>query len=295
MNISVPNSLHSLPICLMVMLTVISATIADAQQRNAPTGDLKELRAMYAQAVADAATVPRPKAGDSEFGKKLSAWSKANSERTHVVHELVPALFEAWKTLPDDSKDCAVLEKEIRTVHKNFLKPSESEKNHKASQFFAGIIWKFVEVPGLSKERATFLAALTIPHAGVRRNDNLASQGRPTEPYGWDIQMTHTMVLLRAGKIDDARKENTALLTKLNVNLSRGRLPNLNVNFRGGKRSQASLKRECLLQRSLIEATASVADAAKSFLKEANEIEETESVRADQKSLLQEIKSAIQK
>ena len=279
---------------LTALVILIHGAVVNAQRaEDKPAPGLQELRISYTDSVARAAEVVPPKIGTPNFREKLSAWSKAERERTNAFHRFAEALLKTWSTLPDESAELPALEQEITTLHPEAIKPLLTEKSHRESQFFAGVIWKLVHAPGLSSKRASFLASLTVPHAGIRINDKLADLNRPTEPYGWDIQGTHTLALLRAGNIGEARKENERLLKKLNINLREGRLPNVTVNFRGGIRNQMSLKRECLLHRSLIEATAGETKAASDFLEEAKEIDETDDITAAQESMLKEIASVL--
>ncbi len=279
---------------LTALVILIQGAGADAQRaEDKPTAGLQKLRESYTDSAARAAGIDRPKTGTPDFREKLSAWSKAQQERTDAIHKLAEALLTTWATLPDESTDLPALETEIATLHQEALKPLLSEKSHNESQFFAGVIWKLVQAPGLSSQRASFLTTLTVPHAGIRRNDELADLNRPTEPYGWDIQGTHSLALLRAGRIAHARKENEWLLKKVNKILRESRLPNLTVNFRGGERTPTSLKREFLLHRSLIEATAGEMKAARAFLEEAKEIDKTDDITAAQESVLEEIASVL--
>ena len=103
---------------------------------------------------------------------------------------------------------------------------------------------------------AQTLTDLTKPDAAIRVSDRLAEAGRPTEPVGWDVQATHALALARAGKTEEALKENQSLMKKIDVNMRKGRLPNLQLEFLGRTRSQKSLLKQTLLQKSLILAIA---------------------------------------
>jgi len=279
----------------IALLIPIHGSAAQAQQgENGSSPSLDELRKAYKEAVARAANIPRPKFGTPGFKDKLSAWAKVQRQRTTAVHRFAGALLKTWKALPDDSRDLPTIEKEIKAIYQEETKPPLTEKSHKETQFFAGIIWKFVVPPVLSQKRALFLTSLTAPHRGIRANDRRANLNLPTEPWGWDIQDTYSIALLRAGRLKEARKENELLLKKLTVNLKRGRLPNVKVNFRGGKRTQMSLKREFLLHRSLIEVTAGEVRTAKAFLEAASTIDETKDVAAAQESIIKEIRLLIE-
>lgn len=108
----------------------------------------------------------------------------------------------------------------------------------------------------MPKAMAQVIINLTQPGAAVRVADRLADQGRPTEPLGWDIQATHALALARAGLIDQAIQENEALMKKIQVNLLRGRLPDLELEFLTANRTEKSLLKQTLLQQALILALA---------------------------------------
>ena len=64
------------------------------------------------------------------------------------------------------------------------------------------------------------------------------------------------------------------LVKKLTLNLERGHIPNVKVNYRDGERTQQSLRREYLLHRALIEAVGGDKDKARELLTELIGIEE---------------------
>jgi uncharacterized protein (TIGR03067 family) len=81
-------------------------------------------------------------------------------------------------------------------------------------------------------------------------------KGIPSEALGWDVQAAHAIALARAGKTEEALKENQALLKKIDFTVRHGALPDLRLGFLGKKRSKTSLLKQTLLQKAIILAIA---------------------------------------
>ena len=88
-------------------------------------------------------------------------------------------------------------------------------------------MWPLLSNDKLTPQRAAFLVEMTRPHLGVRINDTIAQLGIPPEPLDLNIQDAYSLALLRAGRVDDARRENGLLLKKVTLNLRRSRVPNM--------------------------------------------------------------------
>ena len=277
------------------ILSCVLCLLAVSQARAAEQADtLEQLRRSYQQARETAAKIEKPTLGSVGFRDDLKVWADAARQRLEAAQSLVPALLMRWTTVADGSEELAAIQQEIKDVYRDMSGKPMTQASNNAKSFFADAVWPLLSNGELSQERAAILVELTKPHAGIRMNDKIAQLERPTEPLGWNIQDTYSLALLRAARVDDARRENKLLLDKLSINLERGRLPDLKVNYRDGKRSQASLRREYLIHRSLIEALAQQEGRAKEFLMEANAIEEENAaITREQEKMIREIESQI--
>lgn len=169
----------------------------------------------------------------------------------------IAELLDAWKKVPDESEKSKEFAKKVSTVQKElFEKLTPSTESHRqASERLASVCWPHL-LDTKPKSMTQALVDLTKPDASVRVSDRLAEEGRPTEPVGWAVQAVHALALAQAGKTAEALKENEALMKKIEVNVRKGRLPDLQLEYFGKMRSQKSLLKQTLLQKALILAMA---------------------------------------
>ncbi len=181
---------------------------------------------------------------------------EAQAEGSTPIQQIAQLLAE-WKESSPDAKQAQAYAKKIRVLTDELYEPLQphTENYRRASQQLAVICWPYV-LDAVPKTMAQVISTLTKPDAAVRASDRLADQGRPTEPLGWDIQATHALALARTGLIEQAIQENEALMKKLQINLMRGRLPDLEMEFLGANRTQKSLLKQTHLQQALILALA---------------------------------------
>ena len=130
-----------------------------------------------------------------------------------------------------------------------------NESSYTAAGKLAAMSWPLL-LAGYPTDFNEAMVELTVPYPAIRVGDKMAEAGRPTEPLGWEVQAAHAIALARAGKTEEALKENQALMNKIDVNVRKGRLPNLQLEFLGATRSEKSLLKQVLLQKSLILAIA---------------------------------------
>lgn len=274
--------------CMLCLVAISPVTRAEEQART-----LEQLRHGYEQARDAAAKIEQPKRGSDGFRDNLKVWSEARRKRREAAHALVPVLLEHWTTLQDDSNETAATGKEIKAVYVDIAGKPLTQANSNARSFFADAVWPLLANNKLSQGQAELLVELTEPHLGVRMNDKIAQLGKPTEPLDWDLQDAHSLALLRAGRFDDARRESELLLKKITINRERGLVPNVKVEYRGGERTQQSLRREYLLHLALIEAVGGDKDKAKELLTEVAGIQEAEEITKQQEPCVREIESRI--
>ena len=168
----------------------------------------------------------------------------------------IAELLDAWKRLPEQSEESEAAAK-ISTLHNELSKRQtpNTENSRQTSARLALLSWPFL-ADSIPKTMAQTLADLTKPDTAIRMSDRLAEADRPTEPVGWDVQAVHALALARAGRTEEALRENEALMKKIDVNLRKGRLPEMQLEFLGTTRSQKSLLKQTMLQKSLILAIA---------------------------------------
>lgn len=187
--------------------------------------------------------------GKDETEDDIGNWNPGNS----ALLQQMSKILDEWKGLPEDSKNAEAFVQKINSLHDKLMKAHKpnTENSRKTLVRLAMLTWPHL-ADSIPKHMARTLAELTKPDAAVRVSDRLAAAGRPTEPVGWDVQATHALALARAGKIEESLRENGALIKKIEVNLQKGRLPGLQLEFLGKTRSQKSLLQQSLLQKAII-------------------------------------------
>jgi len=184
--------------------------------------------------------------GDS-IVEKQNFWI---GELQETIPELVHARLQAVQT--GKLKDTKQSVNELRGLAqqlKTISRPNES--SYAAARRIAEMTWPLL-LNGYPDEFNEAMVELTVPYSAIRVNDKLGEAGRPTEPLGWGVQAAHALALARAGKITESLKVNEALMKKIDVNVHKGRLPDLPLQFLGETRSVKSLLQQALLQKSII-------------------------------------------
>ena len=185
--------------CLLCLVPVSQSPLAGAEGE-----DLEQLRQRYGQARANFA--------------KTKDYGKPYRESKEAAQQLLSALLDHWMGLPEGSDGEPVIRKEIKTVFKDLAGNPLSEKYNIGKSFIARTVWPLLAEKNPSPGQASFLAELTKPQFGVRRNDKMARSGKPTEPLGWDVQAAHALALLRSGKDQPAQQEISILQKKVGIN-----------------------------------------------------------------------------
>lgn len=194
-------------------------------------------------------------------GKDLTDDDIANwaigGEQPSEEERQIESLLDEWKKLPPGSDKSQTIAKQIGTLHQTLLQQHKplTENWRRVWTRLARVSWPFLAKP-IPQPMAQTIADLTKPYSAIRVSDRLAKDGRPTEPLGWDVQAVHALALARAGKVDEALEENQTLLKKIEVNVLKGRLLEVQLEFLGKTRSQKSLLKQTLLQKALILAIA---------------------------------------
>ena len=188
--------------------------------------------------------------GDS-IAEKQNFW---NGELREAIAELIRDRLETVQA--GKVKDTKQTVNELRGLTQRLQTIAQpNESSYTAAGKLAAMSWPLL-LAGYPEDFNEAMVELTMPYPAIRVGDKMAEAGRPTEPLGWDVQAAHALALARAGKTEEALKENQALMKKIDVNVRKGRLPNLQLEFLGTTRSQKSLLKQTLLQKSLILAIA---------------------------------------
>lgn len=254
--------------CLTILLMAPSV-LADPEKETRETYD--KLLVEYTEARKALAEIPRPQRNDANFRKKLGLWSDANQRCTDAAQKLFPVLAEVATSAR--AEDYEIIKFELKQIHGDLF-VDRTQAGHDALSFFAKSIVPLLRDKKLAPERATLFADLTKPDQWVREYDKMMERGQLCEPVGWDIQDAYALALGRAGKFKEARRESDLLLKKVNLIITKGRLPGVGTYHHGVVRQKKSLQREFMCHRALIEALAGDAAKARAKLKEAHAIEE---------------------
>jgi hypothetical protein len=180
------------------------ATLPPSTRAEEPAEKLEPLRKEY-QAARD--TSARKKGWDYEAFKALNSSGQA----------LLPELLAHWFTMPTNSAEAAATEKEIRAVFKTLAGSRLTENWINQQSFFARRAWPLLVEQPLTPEQVNLMLDLTKPNMGVRLEDQAARDGKWTEGYGSDVQATHALALIRAGKAEQAREEIDNLQRKFSI------------------------------------------------------------------------------
>lgn len=134
---------------------------------------------------------------------------RIDAEETNYV----ASLFAAWDQSDDGSALRTSMEQEMLHYYQSATRRA-TERSMNRRMLFAGHARKLLIDPKVTKAEARFLKGLCATKGGIGFADVLAGIGIPTEPWGWDIQDTYSLALLKSGDIKQARRENKLLLRK---------------------------------------------------------------------------------
>ena len=212
----------------------------------------------------------------------------SNDTKTVVPAPLdqIRETLQTWANVAEQSDESKELAQKVRQLQQDLYKNKtpNTESHRKVSAQVAEVCWPSLS-DSIPPSMAVVIADLTKPDMSVRISDRLAAAGRPTEPVGWDVQFVHALALARAGKIDEALKENDLLTKKIDINLRKGRLPDLKLRFLDDSRSQKSLLKQARLQKALILAIAGKTGEAFDVSTAAGAVEVSNPTDDDQKAI----------
>jgi hypothetical protein len=252
------ENLRQIAGCILLGLASITVSPTARAADEAGDAELKKLRLEYLTARDQAAKAVQPALKDPQFEQKATAWMESLDAKGRTAQRLAKGLFVAWKTTTDPA-EAVRLEPELGGIYRELTGPSVSEKKQEVFEFFSALAMDGATQPDIGPKRAAFLATLTVPHQGVRECDRLVKLGKPSEPWGWEIQDAYSLALARAGQFQQAREENDLLQAKVDLLLRLNRVPALAEN-------RKKVKRDFLVHRSLIESLAGNGDEARKLV-----------------------------
>ena len=142
------------------------------------------------------------------FGKTRD-YGKDYRESVASAHALIAALLNHWLNLPEHSGEVSIVCREIKTV----LKDTAGTRS-----FLARTLWPLLSESKPTSSQANFMAQLIKPQKGIHFYDLLSRLGQPTEPLGWDVQVTYALALIRSGNDKQAQKHINLLHRKVSIN-----------------------------------------------------------------------------
>lgn len=151
------------------------------------------------------------------FGKTRD-FGKDYRESVASAHALIAALLNHWLNLPDHSGEVSIVCREIKTVLKDTAGNRFTERYHQEKSFLARTLWPLLSESKPTSSQANFMAQLIKPQKGIHLYDWLSRLGKPTEPLGWDVQMTYALALIRSGNDKQARRHINLLHQKVSIN-----------------------------------------------------------------------------
>ncbi len=218
-------------------------------------------------------------ARDTVAGKQEWDW-EATKELHRSGQAFLTELVHQWAALPAGSADTAAVREEIQSVFNALAgcrgkdhvcvgcRATENFINQQS--FLAGIAWPLLAATPLRTEQAELLAELTRPNFSVRLADGIARLGMPTERYGWDVQATHALALIRSGKGKKAQAAVKRLNRKVSMNELKGRL----------RRNYTNELQLCEVLQGLQAAVANDHEAARQHLENARQLRDDLSPQA---------------
>jgi hypothetical protein len=257
---------------LLAASSLALLTLLPAPAETAPT-PIEDLRKEYAESRKLLNAAPQPVQGTPGFPADLETWSDANRRFSDSAMALIPPLVAAVVTCPAD--EFATVRDELIQIHRDLV-AGPYQVSYDNLAYFAQVIHPHVRDGAPAADRARFLAQLSTLSDMIRTADERIKKGALSEPLGWSIQDTHSLALARADNLEAARRESDLVLKKVSMAMANDGPTPIGVSHRGTIRSKASLYHELLFHRSLIEALAGDATAARAHLDEAQRLEEAE-------------------
>ena len=158
-----------------------------------------------AKALLPISSKPQPK-GD------VNSWYASHQDWVAARNKYQSALTAKWVKVSGKDVLREQVEREIAHV---MIHPHTGRKYSKAVIRLAFEANESLIRNKLSKQHTSFLLKVMVPDSGVRSNDTLSALGITTEPWGWEIQQCHVLVLLRHGDKTKAEKEIKKLHRKV--------------------------------------------------------------------------------
>ena len=150
--------------------------------------------------------------------RKTRDYGKDYRESVASAHALIAALLNQWLNLPEHSGEVSIVCREIKTVLKDTAGNRFTERYPKEKSFLARTLWPLLSESKPTSRQANFMAQLIKPQKGINFYDLLSRLGQPTEPLGWDVQVTYALALIRSGNDKQARKRINLLHRKVSIN-----------------------------------------------------------------------------
>jgi hypothetical protein len=259
----------------LITVAALSVGVACAAETKMP---LNELKQEFEAADAAYRDTPKPKFGHPEFQANLAVWSDLYSQRKEALAPYVSALYREWDLHKEDPGKRGQIESKLLALRQEETR-KPTEYGMQQQRAFANQARSRLVKTTVTHKEAVFLTKLCVPGAHQRHTDNMARDGRPTEPFGWDVQDSYSLGLMRSGQYDKARSENELVLLKTSL-LFRGR---------------EKYERQFYLQRALLEAHAGKLDVAKEYAAKILEPQEAEKDSPNGAELRAELKSLLER
>ena len=259
--------LHNGRSALACVLCVVA--FSQSARVEAQVETMEQLRQRYQQARATFA--------------KTKDYSKDYRESIESAHKLISALLNHGMALPHGSAELPAVHKEIKAVFKDLAGHPLTEKFNLAKSFIARTTWPLLADDEPTPEQAAFMVELTEPQLGVRKNDEAARRGKPTEPLGWDVQAAHALALIRSANAEQAGDEITILHDKVSINHARNPKGRLDYGSEAGEeryRNYTDYLQLCEALHALQAAIANDREGAKKHLENVRKLREALSPEA---------------
>lgn len=150
--------------------------------------------------------------------RKTRDYGKDYRESIASAHALIAALLNQWLNLPEHSGEVSIVCGEIKTVLKDTTGSRFTERYRQEKSFLARALWPLLSEGKPTPRQANFMAQLIKPQKGINFYDLLSRLGQPTEPLGWDVQLTYALALIRSGNDEQAQKRINLLHQKVSIN-----------------------------------------------------------------------------
>lgn len=213
---------------------------------------------------------------EKELNEK-KGWVEAYRAKKDTFEKYVDGLFQIWAKTPQETPEVKEIEEELIFLRSQYIHRM-TERGMQVQNLFAKKAKPMIIKNLSTTTQANFLALMTQPGAHQRLADKMAVKGTPTEPFGWEVQATHSLALMRAGQHKKARTENKKLLLKTGLLI------------RGNERYE----QQYFLHRALIEAKANKLEEAKKFQEKFLSVSKGESPTSEISLLQAELRNLLQ-